>query len=282
MNDLGAIAFIGYGNIARSLLSGLLAAGYRASALRVADTATEKLKEITAQDTALQGFAANAAATDGADWVVLCVKPEVVATVCAEIKDTLAQQSSVLVSVAAGVPTTALQRWTAASQPLIRVMPNTPVAVGCGMTALYATHQVADEHKRLAETMFNTVGATVWLDDEEEMHIVTALSGSGPAYFFRISEAFEKAAAALGCPPPRARQLAVQTLYGAAKLAVERRCDLATLRQQITSKGGTTECGLAALGQAEIDKIALSVLNAAAQRSAEISQQTESQQTESW
>ena len=269
------IALIGYGNIAHSLLKGLLAADFNAADIRISNPTLLKFKEINQQRKEIQTFTSNLPAIKDAAIAILCVKPDVVQTVCAEIKDTLMQQPTLLVSVAAGVSADLLQRWTSKTQPIIRCMPNTPSAVGCGMTALYANRYVVDEHKKLVEAIFATVGSTICLEDEKQMHIATALSGSGPAYFFRFTEAFEKAAKELACPPQIARKLAIQTLYGAAMLASESRCNLAILREQITSKGGTTEHGLKVLEQMNIDQIAHSILEAAASRSAEISGQLE-------
>ena len=272
---MARIALIGYGNIAHSLLKGLLAAGYDASRIYISDPTTAKFKEINREAKEIQTFASNLQAVEDAASVILCVKPDVVQTVCSEIKDALMRQATILVSVAAGVSVDLLQRWTSKELPIVRSMPNTPSAVGCGMTALYANQYISDGHKNLVEDIFSTIGSIVWLEDEKDMHIITALSGSGPAYFFRFTEAFEKAAKDLGCSSEIARKLAVQTLYGAAKYAVQSRFDLTMLREQITSKGGTTERGLQVLERADIDKIARSVLQAASLRSAEISDQLE-------
>ncbi len=269
------IALIGYGNIAHSLLKGLLAAGYEANNIRISDPTTSKLSESNRQNEAIRTYASNLSAIEDATIAILCVKPDVVPKVCAEIKDALIRQSVLLVSVAAGVPVDLLQRWTTSTQPIIRCMPNTPSSVGCGMTALYANRHIGDAHKKLSEDIFATVGSTVWLENEKDMHIVTALSGSGPAYFFRFTEAFEKAAKELDCPSGIARKLAIQTLYGAATLASKSHCELSVLRERITSKGGTTERGLQVLEQVDIDRIAHSVLTAASLCSAEISDQLE-------
>ena len=269
------IALVGYGNIARSLLDGLLVAGYEAGDIHISDPAASQFLEIGKQGKTIHIHTSNVLAVEDATIAILCVKPDVVPTVCAEIKDVLIRQSVLLVSVAAGVPVHLLQRWTTSEQPIIRCMPNTPVSVGCGMTALYANQHVSDAHKKIGEDIFATVGATVWLKNEEDMHVVTALSGSGPAYFFRFTEAFEKAAKALDCPPKIAQKLAIQTLYGAAMLASESDCELSVLRERITSKGGTTEKGLQVLEDMNIDRIAHSVLTAAVSRSNEISDQLE-------
>ena len=269
------ITLIGYGNIAHSLLTGLLAAGYEANCISISDPYSAKLKEMNQQTTGPGIFTSNIAAVTDATLVILCVKPNVVQTVCAEIKELLIKQTTLLISVAAGVSIKLLQRWTSPTLAIIRCMPNTPAAVGCGMTALYANQCATDSHKKLTEDIFVTMGSTLWLKDEQDMHIVTALSGSGPAYFFRLTEAFANAAERLNIPTETAHKLAVQTLYGAANLAAQSKLDLAMLRKQITSRGGTTEYGLNALEQADIDQIAQLVLAAARHRSVEISEQLE-------
>ena len=267
------IALIGYGNIAHSLVQGLLAAGHQASRICIADLSTDKFQELNNKSKEIHTYTSNLQAISEATAAILCVKPDVSQTVCREIKDILIKQTTVLISVAAGVSVDLLQRWTSETLPIIRCMPNTPIAVGCGMTALYANQCATAADKKLADDIFSTVGATVWLEDEKDMHIVTALSGSGAAYFFRFTEALEKAAEHLGCSAQIAQKLALQTLYGAANLAAQSDLNLATLRDQITSSGGTTERGLEALEQADIDKIAQLVLQVASERSVEISQQ---------
>ena len=269
------IAFIGFGNIAHSLLNGLNTSGFKTDNISMADPDASKFWEVGKQGKTTHIHTSNASAIEDATIAILCVKPDVTPKVCAEIKDALMKHSVLLVSVAAGVPLHLLQRWTTSAQPIIRCMPNTPVAVGCGMTALCANQHVSDAHKKLGEDIFATVGATVWLKNEEDMHIATALSGSGPAYFFRLTEAFEKAAKALDCPSEIAQKLAIQTLYGAAMLASKSDCELSVLRERITSKGGTTEEGLKVLDDMDIDGIAHTVLSAAASRSNKISEQLE-------
>ena len=269
------IAFIGFGSIARSLLNGLRTSRYKIDNISASDPDTSITWEVGKQGKTTHIHTSNASAIEDATIAILCVKPDVVPTVCAEIKDALIKHSVLLVSVAAGVPLHLLQRWTTNAQPIIRCMPNTPASVGCAMTALCANEHVSDAHKKLGGDIFATVGTTVWLKDEKDMHIVTALSGSGPAYFFRFTEAFENAAKALDCPPKIAQKLAIQTLYGAAVLASKSDCELSVLRERITSKGGTTEAGLKVLNDMDIERIAHTVLSAAASRSSEISAQLE-------
>ncbi|MBC6413774.1 MAG: pyrroline-5-carboxylate reductase [Chromatiales bacterium] len=269
------IALVGYGNIARSLLTGLLATTPEATRISVSNPTADKFTELNQKNNRLRTYTSNVQAVENATLVILCVKPNMIQTVCAEIKHLLIKQTTILISVAAGVSVDLLQQWTSEALPIIRCMPNTPSAVGCGITALYANQCADTEHKKITADIFATVGATVWLNDEQDMHVVTALSGSGPAYFFRFTEALAKAAQHSGCSTEIAQRLALQTLYGAANLAVQSDSSLATLREQITSKGGVTEQGLKALEQVDIDQIAHTVLTKASARSIEISQQLE-------
>lgn len=265
-----SIAFVGGGHLARSLLGGLAAHGFDMSAVCVSDCDISQLAEIKQHWPEVQTYDSNLQAVTNAILVLACVKPNEMRAVCADIGELLAKQSCVLVSPAAGVTIDLLDGWTQSRLAIIRCMPNTPVAVGCGMTALYANARASDEHKKIANRVFEAVGTTIWLENEAQIHLVTALSGSGPAYFFRFLTAFEQAACELGCPPHTAKILALNTFSGAAKLAFEHG-DPSTLIEQVSSKGGTTECGLQALEQADITQIAKAVLTAAVDRSVEIS-----------
>ena len=264
------IALVGGGHLACSLLSGLAAQGFDIGAVRVSDRDDTRLAEIKRQWPTIQTYNSNRRAVADSALVLACVKPNEMRAVCQDIGELLARPSCALLSPAAGVSIDLLEQWSGSHSAIIRCMPNTPVAVGCGMTALYANAQASDEQKKLADNIFKSVGATVWLQDEAQMHLLTALSGSGPAYFFRFATAFEQAARDLGCAPQLAKTLTLHTFHGAARLAFEAK-DLSTLIEQVSSKGGTTERGLQALEQADISQIAKAVLLAAADRSVEIS-----------
>ncbi|MDD9886022.1 MAG: pyrroline-5-carboxylate reductase [Gammaproteobacteria bacterium] len=268
------IAFIGAGNIARSLIGGLTAHGLPAADLRVSDPDGAQLARLAERHPGLATFASNPAAAADCDFAVLCVKPDAVRAVCGEMAGALARRGGVLLSVAAGVPLARLDEWSGAQLAIIRCMPNTPVAVGRGVVALCAGARVSAAQRDAAGQLLGGVAVTVWLDDESGMDLVTALSGSGPAYFFRIVEAFEQAAAELGLPADAARRLARGTFCGAAALADGGDGDVARLRQQVTSPGGTTESGLAALEEGGINRLARTVLAAAAKRSAELAAAT--------
>lgn len=268
------IAFIGAGHIARSLIGGLTGHGLPAADLRVSDPDAAQLAHLAERHPGLATFAANPDAVENCDFAVLCVKPGAVRAVCGEIGGALAQGGGVLMSVAAGVPLARLDEWSGARLAIIRCMPNTPVAVGRGVVALCAGARVSQAQRDAAGRLLGNIAVTVWLDDESGMDLVTALSGSGPAYFFRIVEAFEQAAAELGLPADAARRLARGTFCGAAALAGGGDGDVARLRREVTSPGGTTESGLAALEEGGINRLARTVLAAAAKRSAELAAAT--------
>ena len=215
----------------------------------------------------------NQAAASGADIVVLAVKPQVAGQVAGELAGLLVRQHSLVISIAAGIRTAALRHWIGEHTPIVRCMPNTPALVQSGATALYATASVSAAQRDSAETILRAVGLTLWLDDEAQMDAVTALSGSGPAYFFLFMEALQKAGCELGLPEPTARLLTLQTALGAARMALESAEEPATLRQRVTSPGGTTERAIQIFQQQNFDALVLRALEAAAARSAELADQ---------
>ena len=265
------IAFIGTGNLAGSLIRGLTGSGFATTTLALADRDPAKSQALAQKHPGVEVCSSNREAATGSGTLVVCVKPGDVRGVCEEISPVLRTHSTVLISVAAGITTAMLADWTHPRQPLVRSMPNTPVAVGCGMSALYASSNISRAQRGDAERIFAAVGDVVWIEDEKMMDAVTALSGSGPAYFFRVIEALVKGAAALGMDAATATRLATQTAFGAANLVLNGNADLRTLREVVTSKGGTTEQALASLEQSGIDPMFEHALAAAARRSSEIS-----------
>lgn len=253
----------------RALIGGLIGDGYPAENIRVADASAEQIERLhrrypvrTATD--------NMEAAKGADVLVLAVKPQQMKEVAGEIAPALRDGATVVVSIAAGIRTDALARWLGADVPIVRVMPNTPAMVQSGAAAMFATASVSADQRELAESIMRAVGLTVWLDDEAQMDAVTAVSGSGPAYFFMVMEAMENAACDLGLPREQARLLTLQTAFGAAKMALESEHDPATLRAQVTSPGGTTERALAILQDAGVPAAFAEALRAARERSVEL------------
>ncbi len=214
----------------------------------------------------------NAVAADGAPVVVLAVKPQQAQRVTEEIASTLAP-GSLFISIAAGIPLAALIRWSGARTAIVRAMPNRPALIGMGATALYAEAGLSARHRSVSERILGAVGSTVWLADESQMDVVTALSGSGPAYFFLLIEALEAAAVAQGLSPDLAHRLTVDTAAGAAQMAQRASDSPATLREHVTSPGGTTEAALAVLQREHLQDTVRRAIEAAALRSAELAAQ---------
>jgi pyrroline-5-carboxylate reductase len=201
---------------------------------------------------------------------VVAVKPQQMRHVAQSLATSLAVSRPLVISVAAGIPHAALSRWLGTGVPVVRTMPNRPALNGFGATGLYAPESVGAAHRALAETIMAAVSATVWVDHESQMDTVTALSGSGPAYFFLFMEALEAAARERGLPAEVAHQLTLETAFGAAQMARQSADSLATLREQVTSKGGTTAAALAVLDAAGLRAIVAHAVAAADRRSAEL------------
>jgi pyrroline-5-carboxylate reductase len=237
------IAFIGGGNMARSLIGGLLRTGTPATSIAVAEPNGEGRAALTA-DFGVLGFASNIeAARDAGIWV-LAVKPQVMEAVLAELAP-LASGGPLVVSIAAGVPIGRIQAALGPAAKVVRTMPNTPALIGAGVTGLCAGAGVGMEDCRRAEALLASAGATAWIADEALMDVVTAVSGSGPAYFFLLIESLIAAGIEQGLAPEVAHTLATHTALGAARMAIESGEDAATLRQRVTSPGGTTAAALA-------------------------------------
>lgn len=262
------ISFIGGGNMARSLIGGLIARGRAPADLIVADPAAAQLESLRTQY-GIRTARSNAEAAGAADVIVLAVKPQDLQAVTTGIRDQLASTRALVISVAAGIRAGDIERWSGGA-PVVRCMPNRPALHGCGMTGLFATERVSQSHRQIAEEILQAVGATLWLSEERQMDAVTALSGSGPAYFFLLIEIMEEAGIELGLPRETSRKLALETAYGAGSMAREAEETPATLREQVTSKGGTTEAALDYLETHRIRTLFTQAIAAAAARSAEL------------
>jgi pyrroline-5-carboxylate reductase len=263
------ITFIGGGNMAASLIGGLVADHADPSRITVTDLDATRLQTLATRFK-VRTATDNAKAVADAQVVVLAVKPQVLRAVAVELADAVQAYRPLVVSIAAGIRSADLQRWLGGSAAVVRAMPNTPALVQTGATGLFASTQVSAEQRDLAESILRTAGLTLWVTDEAQMDAVTALSGSGPAYFFRIMEGLEKAATDLGLARETARLLTLQTALGAAKMALESSESLATLRERVTSPGGTTERGLRVMVENNIDELLAQVLKAARDRAAEL------------
>lgn len=258
--------------MARSLIGGLIADGWQANNISVADPDEEQLSSLRSHFP-VHTSQTNKEAAKNCEVIVFAVKPQVMREVATDLAGLIKQQQPLVISIAAGIRSTDLQRWSGGESALVRCMPNTPALVQSGATALFANHQVSGEQKDLAESILRAVGLTVWVDDEDQMDAVTALSGSGPAYLFLVMEAMQEAGKTLGLAPDTARLLALQTAFGAAKMALESSEDAATLRQRVTSPGGTTEKALEVLQNNGLPATFTEAMKAARDRSRALAEQ---------
>ncbi len=263
------IAFIGGGNMARSLIGGLITDGYPANRIVVSEPDADRRSRLGAE-LGVEATEDNAAAAQGAEAVILAVKPQVIRGVADALGPTIRQQGAVAVSIAAGVRLGDLERWLGDGTPIVRTMPNTPSLVRSGATALIANDAASSAQGNLAERLLRAVGQTRWLDTEQQMDAVTALSGSGPAYFFLVMEALEDAGTELGLDRETARLLTLETATGAARMALEADDTPAQLRQRVTSPQGTTERALGVLEDADLRGALQRAAEAAAERADEL------------
>lgn len=278
------IALIGGGNMARGLIGGLLGHGATAARIIVSDP-FDAARQALERDYGVRTTDDSLAAASHADVVVLAVKPQLMGPVARELAAALSQLPLVI-SVAAGIRASDLQRWLGPGIPVVRAMPNRPALIGAGASGLYAGEEVSDAHRALAEQVLSATGLCMWVESEADLDLVTALSGSGPAYFFRLAELMAEAAVAQGLEPVTARQLAAQTLAGAGQLVAAEMAadqghspgekpaiDLARMRAEVTSKGGTTEAALAVFDSRGLGAMVAAAQAAAARRSEELAEQ---------
>ncbi len=261
------IAFIGAGNMARSLVGGLLRHGYPAASIASSDPDVGQRSSMAALGVATTDV--NARAIEGAASIVLAVKPQVLRSVVQDLKPEL-RPTQLLISIAAGVPSTAIAQWCPTNTGIVRCMPNTPALYGAGITALFANECATSQQKAAAESILSAVGNVIWVDAESAIDAVTAVSGSGPAYFFYLMEAMIDAGVALGLDEKTARALTLKTAYGAAVMANESDLPPSVLRRNVTSPGGTTERAIAALDAEHCKSLIEKAVRDAAQRSQEL------------
>jgi len=263
------ITFIGGGNMARSLIGGLVATGMSTKDISVSEPKAD-LREKLSKNFGVNALEENASAVMGANVVVLAVKPQILQEVVTPLGALVAEARPLLISVAAGVTCSSIERWVGGNPALIRVMPNTPALIGAGISALYANNNVSDGQGTLAEKIMAAVGKTVWIEEETLMDAVTAVSGSGPAYFFYVMQAIHNAAVREGLDAQTARLLSLETALGAARLAVESTEEPGSLQQQVTSPGGTTEAAIKVLDDAGVRDTLQQAVSAARARGGEL------------
>lgn len=258
------IAFLGAGNMASAMINGLLNTGFSPQQLRAADPSEEALQGLRALgleqlDTSPEHL------FDGADLIVAAVKPQIMSAALSPLKNRLGPDTALL-SIAAGIPIASLQRYIGDATPVIRCMPNTPAMVSRGASALYASTAATESQRNLAAAVTDSVGITFWVAEEALLDAVTAVSGSGPAYFFALIEAVSEAGAQLGLEPETALALTLQTAMGAAELAQRSAVPVATLRENVTSPGGTTEQALLALEAGQFNAVVSAAVHRCAER----------------
>jgi len=263
MNKLN-IGFIGGGNMAEALIAGLTTAGHSASHVHVTDISQERLDSLHQQYAIT--CSADIAGLSGSDVLVLAVKPQQIDGVLAQLGNLDGGQT--VISIAAGVSSKRISEKLGEAVAVVRVMPNTPCLLGAGMSVLFSK---ADKiHRHRAEYVLAASGQTAWIEDEQQMHAVTALSGSGPAYFFLLAELMQAAGQALGLSRELSEQLVGQTALGSARMLMESGKSAELLRQQVTSPGGTTQAALEEMFEGQLPDTVRNALNAAARRSREL------------
>ncbi|AVP96376.1 pyrroline-5-carboxylate reductase [Ahniella affigens] len=269
---MSTIAFIGGGNMARSLIGGLITRGHPAGAIRVAEP-VPTLQDALVADFGIVAADSNLDAITGADVVLFAVKPQVMATVCLELRAALSAGRPLLISIAAGISLANFEQWLGTDLRLIRAMPNTPALIGAGITGIYADPAVDADDRALAASVLAAVGPTVWIEQEALMDAVTAVSGSGPAYFFLLMESMIAAGVAQGLSEPAARELVLNTALGAARMAVNEPLGPAELRRRVTSPNGTTQAAIETFEAGGFRELTARAIARATERGRELSQQ---------
>ncbi len=257
--------------MARSLVGGLIANGYSRDAIVVSDL-SEDARKYVADNFSVRVEESNHAVVAASSTVVLALKPQVMQSALTSVAGSLQSASPLLISIAAGIRLDDLDSWSGGNLSIVRVMPNTPALIQKGVSAMYANPEVSDEEKTVVQNIMSAVGKTVWLPEERLMNVVTAVSGSGPAYFFYLIECIEEAAIELGLEHETAHLLATETAVGAALLSATSSESPAILRQRVTSPGGTTAAALNVLNEAKVKQSIVSAIRAAEERSIEMSQ----------
>ena len=263
------VGFIGAGNMARSLASGLVRNGWSRDRVILSDPDNDQRRTIE-NVLGAKTFSDNTLVATQADLLVLAVKPQVLAEAAKAVATTVQQKKPLVISIAAGVRLEDIERWLGGGLPLVRAMPNTAALIGSGATGLYANRRVDAKMRDQAESILRAVGVTVWLEDEYLIDVVTALSGSGPAYFFLVMEALEQAGIEAGLDPKQARLLTLETAFGAAKMALEGHEEPALLRRRVTSPGGTTEQAVKVLEEGGLRRLFKNAVQSAVYRAREI------------
>ena len=271
ISSIPAIGFIGGGNMARSLIGGMIAQGLDKNSICASDPIQE-IRGNLVRDFGIRTFVHNNDVITGSEIVIIAVKPQVMREALVPVQSALQQRSPLIISIAAGISLAAINTWSGGGLAIIRVMPNTPALIQMGISGLFANGQVTAEQRNYAQAILEAVGKVVWMDNESAIDTVTAVSGSGPAYFFYLIEALEQAAITSGLSPDIALLLASQTAVGASQLCAQSDQSPTQLRVQVTSPGGTTERALGVLDDNGVRETFVTAIHAAEQRAAELSE----------
>jgi pyrroline-5-carboxylate reductase len=260
------LAFIGGGNMASALIGGLVTRGFTPQQIVASDVMPATLDRLKAI-APVRVTTSNETAIMNADVVILAVKPQVMKEVLTPLASALRQRRPLIISIAAGIEIRSIEQWLGGALPIVRCMPNTPALVQLGATGLYANAAVDQTQRELAENILRAVGVALWMENEAQLDAVTAVSGSGPAYFFMVMEAMQAAGEQLGLAPDVAKTLTLQTALGAARMALDSDVEIAELRRRVTSPKGTTERAVASFEQDDLRGIFLRALTACRDRS---------------
>ncbi|SMM99958.1 Pyrroline-5-carboxylate reductase [uncultured Candidatus Thioglobus sp.] len=264
MENSNKIGFIGAGNMAYALISGLIESGFSTQNIKLSDTDTSLLSQ-RKLEFGLEVFTNNSQLSEQCEVIVLAVKPQILPVVCKEIQAYL-NHKPLIISIAAGVKSVDINRWLGGNAAIVRTMPNTPALLGKGATGLFANEAVNEEQKHLASLILGAVGYCVWIKDEPMLDAVTALSGSGPAYFFLMMESMTNAGIELGLDSETAEKLSIQTALGAAMMAEQSGKSVGELRDNVTSKGGTTQAAIASFQNQNFELVVANAMHAAFER----------------
>jgi len=266
------IAFVGAGNMASSIIGGLIESGQPVDSISASDPYPASLEQVR-KIAPVAVYSDNVAAVQNADIIILAVKPQVMADAADSIAKVVQNSGALVISIAAGVTIASMQARLGPQAAIVRCMPNTPALLRCSASGLFANDRTSARQREFAQLVLSAVGITCWVSSEHELDAITALSGSGPAYFFLFLEAMVDAGVELGLNAQTAQRLALQTSLGASRMALEGAVDLVELRRRVTSPGGTTERAIQSFEQNGLRTTVTKAMRAAAERAAEMARE---------
>ena len=269
MENKTVIGFIGAGNMAYALIKGLLNNGFNANQINISDP-NEELLLNRESELKVTTYSDNTSLLSNSDIIFFAVKPQVLSSVCLELKGVV-KSKHLFVSIVAGIRSSDINRWLGGNFALIRTMPNTPALFQTGVTGLFANELVNNEQKSLVSSILSSVGECFWVDEEKLIDAITAISGSGPAYFFLLMQSMTQAGMALGLDEETANSLSIQTAYGASLMANKTGKDSRTLRAEVTSPNGTTQSAIESFQDQNFEGIVANATRAAYDRARELS-----------